>query len=264
MLKSTLMLACLCVTQTCLAQAPAAGNIVRYEAQAAGLDVNPTPEFAVHLDSVRRQLDASKQSLGDTYAGFWINYNDRQDKVFINLAVTKVSAASKALATQPLTNLILVKFSLHDMEMAAQAVGRAFKKTDTISGFATEFDIPNNRLVVRIHRMHFAALRKALSAQGIPLQLVHLQHQEQPNTVNLFPEAIDLGIGPPLTPLHEVVPQAKEIAEQPAWLCGPSTWAERGRQRLSFHQIEQAVPVTYVRYSGGRPCILQSTNKEQP
>ena len=73
----------------------------------------------------------------------------------------------------------------------------AFKKTDTNSGFATEFDIPNNRLVVRIHRMHFSALRKALSAQGIPLQLVHLQHQEQPNTVTFFPAEIDLGIGPP-------------------------------------------------------------------
>jgi len=254
MLKPTLVLACLCVMQACLAQDPAASNIVRYDTQAAGLDVSPTPEFAAHMDSVRRQLDASKQSLGDTYAGFWMSYNDRQDKVFINLAVTEVSAASKTLATQPLTNLIVVAYSLNDMEMAAQAVGRAFKKTDTISGFATEFDIPNNRLVVRIHRMHFAALRKALSAQGIPLQLVHLQHQEQPNTVNLFLGAVDLGIGPPV-PLHE-------IAEQPAWLCGPSTRAERGRQRLSFHQIEQAVPVAYVCYSGDRPCILQSTTKE--
>ena len=197
MLKTTLLLTCLCVLQPCLAQDLAAGNIIRHETQAAGLAVNHTPEFAAHIDSARRELDAAKQSLGDTYAGFWLSHNDRHDKAFINLAVTEVSAASRALATQPLTNLILVKFSLHDMEMAAQAVGRAFKKTDNISGFATEYDIPNNRLVVRIHRMHFAALRKSLSAQGIPLQLVHLQHQERPNTVNLFPQAMDLGIGPP-------------------------------------------------------------------
>ena len=197
MLKATLLLTCLCVVQSCLAQDMPAGNIIRYEIKAAGLDVNPTPELAVHIDSVRQELDAAKQSLGDTYAGFWISYNDWHDKVFNNLAVTEVSATSQALATQPLANLIVVAYSLKDMEMAAQAVGRAFKKTDTISGFATEFDLPNNRLLVRIHRMHIAALRKSLSAQGIPLQLVHLLHQEQPNTVNLFPEAMDLGIGPP-------------------------------------------------------------------
>ena len=75
MLKLTLLFACLCVVQTGLALDLPAGKL-RYEIKAAGLDVNHTPEFAAHIDSARRELDASKQSLGDTYAG-WINYNVR-------------------------------------------------------------------------------------------------------------------------------------------------------------------------------------------
>ena len=261
MLKPTLLLTCLCVVQTCLAQDLAASNIIGYASQSAGLDVR-SAEQASFTDAVSRDQNAMAQSLGDTFAGNWISHSDQGDKVFHNLAVTRVSPASDALAKQPFTNIILVTYSQHDMEMAAQAVGRAFKKIGTLSGYGIEFDIRNNRLVVGTHRMHFAALRKALSAQGIPLQLVHFQHQASANAVTLMP-LLDLGIVSP-APLNDAAPPATEVAAPGEWLC--QNRKALAAQQLSLQQqpISQPVSPKYVRFTGGRLCILQSTNKDQP
>ncbi len=262
MLKPTLLLACLCVVQTCLALDLPAGNI-RYEIKAAGLDVNHTPEFAAHIDSARRELDAAKQSLGNTYAGFWLSYNDQHDKVFINLAVTKVSAASKALATPPLTNLILVPYSLNDMEKAAQVVGRV------------QEDRHQQRLCDRIRHSQQpprgAHPSHALfcTAQGTQ----RARHSAAAGSLAApgTTEHGDLLSGrnrPGHRPTHTFegcrAPQPMKSQRQLGCAGQDKPGPIRGRLGPPLNQIYQAVSPIDARFTGGRLYILQSPHEDQP